>query len=230
MSGASPVLASPAMRRRSPLLFILPLACASLSCASARPRPGETRYRVGDFITYRYSGSALEVPVLLEETVVAQEGNRLRIDVVAKRGGERRAWVQVLTDTPANQAGNVVDALYEQAPDGSYQKLANEGGQDLMRLYEGTYLVPDGRATGVKSEECEVALGKDLRCTCTTGDNRYRGKAIRSEDVECRDFLWTHAGGRFWDPSDESDVLRVEVVEFGRNTALSAKPLDPSAP
>ncbi len=68
---------------------------ATIAVPDAKPLAAPTtRYRVGDFIVYRYSGAFSTTPVLLREEVRAQQGNRLRIDVTA--GGEIARFEQIL--------------------------------------------------------------------------------------------------------------------------------------
>lgn len=210
---------------RPTLLALLLCACATVPTA---PR---TRYDVGDYVVYRYQGTALAEPVTLREEVAARQGNRLRIDVTATRPSGERRWIQVLTDTPANQAEGRVDALWEQGPDGAWTRLANEGNKDLERLYEWTTVRPDGRATGVARQPCERGvLGHALACRCTTGQNAFSGAIVLFEQTECPDFLWTNGPARFTDAATGEDVLRVEVVEQGRRADRPPQPLEPAAP
>lgn len=186
-----------------------------------------TRYRVGDFVVYRYSGAFSPVPVVLRELVRAQEGHRLRIDVTATRGAEELRWIQVLTDTPENQRNNVIDALY-QVNDGTPVKLDNHDNRDAFRLYQWTLIMPEGRAVDVKQHACERSIGDvSYACTCTTGKNSWHGRALEFEEVECPDFLWTHAGGRFGDAASGEDVHRTEIIEVGRVPGAAAASLVP---
>lgn len=194
------------------------------------PPPGApaTRYRVGDFVEYRYRGTFTAAPVVFRETVRAQEGNRLRIDIVVTRGSEERRWVQILTDTPENQRNNVIDALYEWK-DGRYVKLGGELMREAFRLYAWTILMPDGRATDVAQRACtQVIAGTSYACRCTTGKNALRGKALRFEDSVCPDFLWTHGPGFFVDAATGEDILRMEVGAAGRDPGARALTLDPT--
>lgn len=209
------MLACHAMRPLQLLAVLLAAGCAS-----------GTRYRVGDTVTYRYSGAALCMPVFLRESVVAREGNRLRIDVTARRGAEVRSWVQLLTDTPENQRANRLDALYEEGPDGRLTRLENADNRDLYRLYEWTVVNPDGKASEVGTTPCERTVGTTLACTCTRGRNAWQGRPVRFESAACPGFVWTHAGSRFWLDDTGEDVLRVEVVETARDR-LEPKPLVP---
>lgn len=202
------------MLRCASLILLVPLlaACATteqnVSSSDPRATAPSTRYRQGDFIVYRYSGAFSSAPVTLREEVRAQEGNRLRIDVTATRGAEERRWIQVLTDTPENQRNNVIDALYELI-DGKPVKLEHKDNRDAFRLYEWILVMPEGRATDLQQGPCERVLGGTRSaCTCTTGKNSWPGRAIHFEEAECPDFLWTHADGRFWDPSSGEDVHR----------------------
>ncbi|MBI1945406.1 MAG: hypothetical protein HYS27_06905 [Deltaproteobacteria bacterium] len=191
------------------------------------PAAPTTRYRVGDFVVYRYSGGFSPTPVVLREEVRAQEGNRLRIDVTATRGAEELRWIQVLTDTPENQRNNVIDALYE-VKDGTPVKLDNPDNRDAFRLYQWTLIMPEGRATDVKQAPCERDIGSvKYACSCTTGKNTWHGRAVEFEDVECPEFLWTHASGRFGDVAGGEDVHRADVVEVGRRSDAIATTLLP---
>jgi len=202
-------------------LFVTLALVAFAACASAPPAPvvarheATTRYRVGDYVVYRYSGLFTPEPVLLRERVAEQRGNRLTIDVVATRGSERRHWQQVVTDTPANERNDVIDELYEYVGS-ERRKLANVGNADLERLYAWTVLVPDERARGVHTETAMLAIGRDeLTCERTFGQNRWHGRALQFESFECPAFLWTHARARFWDDSTGEEILRADVAETG---------------
>jgi hypothetical protein len=202
----------------------------SSSCSTPEVVPSsvpETRYRVGDFVVYRYAGSALSSPVVLREEVVAQQGNRLRIDVTATRGEEKRRWAQVLTDTPANQKNNVVDALYV-AEGERWLRLENTDNHDLYRLYEWVVASPEGRAVDVQSAPCVKEFAETrFDCTCTTGGNRMQGVDVVFEDSECPRFLWTHGPAQFSDRHSGADVFSMMVVAFGRVQDATAQPLQP---
>jgi len=197
-----------------------------LACLLAAGCASGTRYQLGDTVTYRYSGAALCSPVMLRESVVAREGNRLRIDVSARRGTEVRSWVQVLTDTPENQRANRLDALFEETPDGRLVRLENPDNRDLYRLYEWTVVNPDGKASEVATAPCERTVGRTYACTCTRGRNAWKGRPVRFESAACPGFVWTHAGSRFWDEETGEDVLRVEVAESARDR-MEPRPLLP---
>jgi hypothetical protein len=213
--------------RLSFFLFLL----FSSSCSTAEVAPSsvpETRYRVGDFVVYHYGGSALQSPVVLREEVVAQHGNRLRIDVTATRGEEKRRWAQVLTDTPANQKNNVVDALYV-AEHGRWRRLENTENQDLYHLYEWVVASPEGRAVDVRAAPCMKQFAEArFDCTCTTGTNRMSGVDVTFEESECPGFLWTHGPARFTDKTG-ADIFSLDVIDAGHQTATDREPLEPNA-
>lgn len=196
---------------KSALFFsLLVVACAHRPHAAT----SSTRYRVGDFVVYRYSGTSLPGPVTLRERIVQQVGNRLEIEVRAERGQEKRDWVQVVIDTPTNQREDRIEALYEVA-DGKRTLLANENGRDLLRLYEWVLLVPDGKSTEKMRVSAPFSLlGRPLACETSSGRNTVKGSAVRIETIECPDFLWTHAFGRFV-AADGSELFRVEVTDWG---------------
>lgn len=208
------------------LLLVVP-ACGK---APKTPEKGAvaTKYRVGDFVAYEYIGDFSPEPVTLREQVMAQEGNRLRIDVTAQRGKEVRRWVQIVTDTPDNEKNNLVDALYEEK-NGSYQALSTDRNRELLRLYEWVLIDPDGEMSEVSSESCDVEMaGQHFACTCTEGVNRIKGRAVVALDTDCPDFLWTHGPGGFRDAENGDPVLEVDVVEFGHQPNVTPLPFDPT--
>ncbi|HEY3449050.1 MAG TPA: hypothetical protein VGK67_21995 [Myxococcales bacterium] len=203
------------------LAVLFASACAT---TSATPR---TRYRLGDYVVYRYQGPGLAEPVTLREEVTAQEGNRLRIDVTAARAAEERRWVQVLTDTPENQKANKIDALYESV-NGGYVKLANADNRDVYRLYEWTLFVPDKPASGIMKSECQrPILNHEMTCRCTNGQSEWKGAVLLFEATECPAFLWTNGTSRFTDAATGEDVLKVEVLEQGRKAAAAQQTFEP---
>ena len=190
------------------------------------PATSGTRYRVGDFVVYRYSGSFSIASVTLREEVMAQQGTRVRIDVTATRGADVRRWIQVVTDTPENEKGNVVDALYEMQGE-KWALLANEKNADLLRLSSWIIVEPDGRATDVASGSCrEKIAGVEYDCTCTTGKNLLHAAPITFRATDCKGFLWTHGSASFRD-ADGKDLVKVEVVETGRNPKATPQPFTP---
>ena len=179
------------------------------------PASQGTRYRVGDHIQYRYSGENTPSPVLLDESIVAQTGNRLEIRVVAKRGAEQREWIQVVTDTPDNQKNNRVDELFE-VTGGARRKLENKDNRDLYRLYAWVVFTPDGRATDTKLESKNLVIGStSYSCQTHRGKNSWHGRALRFVENECADFLWTHGPASYTDERTGHDIWRVEVSSYG---------------
>ena len=194
-----------------------------VSCGSASPPAAQvvshsdasTRFRVGDYVVYRYTGLFTPEPVELRERITAREGKRLTIDVVATRGSEQRHWEQVVTDTPENERDNVVDELFEYVG-GKRQKLANAGNADLMRLYSWTVLQPDGKARDVRTEKAILTMGRDnFTCDRTFGKNEWHGRKVQFESFVCPEFLWSHARARFWDDGTGEEILLVDVAESG---------------
>ena len=209
-------------------LALLVLSCgptAPAPRASSAPPKSTTRYRVGDHVEYQMTGEFSAAPVRLVETVVAQQDNRLRIDVEISRGEEKRSFAQVLTDTPENQENNVVDALYELGPDGTAKQLDPQ--RDLLRIYEWSIIKPDGKATEVKSSKCDKTITfRSYECVCTTGKNVWHGRPVRFENAVCPDFLWTHGPARFWDETSGADILRAEVSSAS-HVDVAPKPFEP---
>lgn len=205
------------MRAQVVALLAFALAgCGGKEKSAAAPEGPTTRYREGDWVIYRYSGSFTKQAVVLREDVKEQHGVRLRIQVHARRGVEEREWVQVVTDLPENREKNIVDELYL-VDHGALQRLANPKNRDLYALYDWTYFVPDQKPTDVSEGQTEVKIS-DVVFTCKArrGKTRVQGHELQFEEVDCPDFLWKHAGGRYWDPSTNEDFYKAEVVGFGR--------------
>ena len=207
-------------------LLALALLAAGCAATPASTSSSGTRYRLGDYVVYRYGGPALAEPVTLREEVVAQEGSRLRIDVTATRQSGERAWVQVLTDTPRNQRDNVVDALWEKV-DGRYVKLANRRNRDLYRLYDWALFKPDKPSRDIGSEPCKVELaGAIFKCTCSYAMTTFKGTSVRVKESQCPEFLSTHGQSDVW-PEVGEPVFYADVAETGRREDATPQPFEP---
>jgi hypothetical protein len=201
--------------RRLVLAVVLLVGCAPANGAKSAEGP-QSRYRKGDFVHYRYSGTYTTSPVEFVEVVADQHGLVLEIEVDATRGEEHRTWLQIVTDTPYNQKNNVVDALYV-VENGQKRKLKNVNNNDLYALYDWTYVVPEGIPTDLAETDVDRTIGGvTYHCRAKSGRTHLKGKAVRFEEVDCKDFLWTHAGAQFVDEESGAMVYRAEVVEVGR--------------
>lgn len=207
--------------RTAPLLLALTLLSSLpvVACGPGKPPEGptgpRTRFREGDFVVYRYTGTYTKEPVVLREQILAQKGLELRIGVSVRRGIDERKWVQVVTDLPENRKNEVVDALFLE-DHGNLRRLENKKNHDLYALYEWTFLLPDGKPLTVADEKRELTIqGTHFDCDVRVGKTKVQGRVLSFEEVDCPDFLWTHAGGRFWDEATSEEVYRAEVVAFG---------------
>lgn len=203
------------------------VACTGASAAPASPAAAETRYRVGDFVVYRFTGELVGAPVVLQERVTARDVNRLRIDIRAERAGELRRWVQVVTDTPDNQRNNRIDALYE-VREGRYVHLENRANADLLRLYDWMAFNPDGPSFENASRACTEQLGGvAFSCACTESKAPAAGGTVHLKQSECADFLWTHGPATIVEEGTGKLILRAEVVKFGNQAVAAPEPLHP---
>ena len=176
----------------------------------------ETRYRAGDWVVYRYSGSALPEPVTLHEAIESVDGARLSIVVTMTRGAETRRFVQVVTDTEANRAAGIVDELW--AIDGDRRtRLPNTRNADLLRLYDWVLLPLEGAVEEESSaEQARAFAGEHHSCRVRSGVRRLGARRVRFEESECAAFLWTHGPARYVD-ADSGEILEeVEVSAAGR--------------
>ena len=170
-----------------------------------------SRYRIGDTVLYRYRGSYTDEVVELRETVIEKRGNVLEIEVVATRGDDARAWIQVVTDTVENREAERVDALYELI-DGERVARANRDNQDIARLYAWTIPPVRGRPGDVTREsETLRFLGEEHACEIERGV--FEGPAPQAFTfATCESFLWTNGPAEIID-TEGNVVWRREVVE-----------------
>lgn len=202
-----------------PLLVVLAGPALACSAGEQKKTPTDgadagTRYRVGDFVEYRYSGAFTRLPVSLTEEIAARDGDRLEILVSVRRGEETRSWVQVVTDTPENRRAEKVDVLLE-IVDGERRPL-DPGRRELYRLYEWTIAQVKGAAAGVKrSRAVETFLGVRHDCEVESGVFQSREGKAPFRFLTCPDFLWTNGPARITSP--EGHVLwQREVVASGK--------------
>ena len=211
----------------APLLLAVAFGCSG---APARAEPGPTpppatavletpaatRYRVGDYVVYAYSGSALKGPLTLTEEIVAQDGLRLEIQVTAKRGSEERRWVQVVTDTPENRRNDKLDELYL-VVDGKRERLANEGNADVYRLYEWIMPPIEGplRDKAQARRKIDIA-GRSYELICTTGRQTVGKQEAEVELWDGEAFLWTKARTTMRAVDGGEMLYQVVVQETGR--------------
>ncbi len=181
--------------------------------------PSTSRYRAGDFIVYRYTGSALDSEVRLSEKVIAREGLKLEIEVVARRGGKERRWIQVVTDTPKNQKTNKVDELFE-IVDGNRVKLNSEDPKELYRLY--AWVVPplQGKPQRLRKETRQLMVaGKATTARCGVFSVKAGGRDAEMVDCESDELVWTNALTLITAGSET--LYRMDVVDVGRRAPLS---------
>lgn len=210
------------MQRRPERGLIFAMVFA-LACGGGAPRTETasavatgTRYRVGDYVVYRYAGRLIGPdPMLLMEEIVEQDGDRLVIEVTLSRGHDTvRAWRQTVIDTEENREANHVEALCE-IQGQTCVPLANEGNADLLRMYEGLVVPRDGPATDVvETDETVDVAGTEMTCHVRRAQITRDGEPLNTKDVDCPDFLWTHAGSAVEMP-DKRRVLLVTVESYG---------------
>jgi hypothetical protein len=203
-----------------PVFFIVFLMIAS-SCARtgqsvmAPVAQPSTQYRVGDFVVYSYTGEALPQPVELREEIVQRDGLRLEIQIQARRGKEVRRWIQVVTDTPENQANNVIDELYELI--GSERRLlANNDNRDAYRLYEWTFPPTIKGRGGRTSFSRTVSIeGQPMQADCQRMPVAAGETPAIMENCTSRAFLWTNIFGHLYRESDNTTLWQVSVETYG---------------
>lgn len=189
---------------------------SSSTKAEATHRAEEgSRFQVGDYIVYRYTGSFTKLPVVLRQRVVEKNLLRVVIDVVAERGSERRRWIQVITDQPEHRKENVIDELYE-VVGGERRRLENVGNKDLHRLYEWSQAPCTGEHREAGHADIELAVaGAKFHCTCTKALRECLGKDAQVETCECENFVWLYASGEATALDDRTAIWKATVERFG---------------
>ncbi len=184
------------------------------TCGALRSEPLRgTRYRVGDYVVYRYSGSHVGEPILMREEITDQDEDHLTIEVTLTRNGEVvRHWAQEVIDTPENQAADRIESLCVFEGTACHEQPV----EMLPQLYADLQLSPDGAPTGVEQVTETRPVGPlQLACTVRRGDAAVGGRPVRFEASRCPEFLWTNAASAFLDASTGEFVLAVDVAEFG---------------
>jgi predicted DNA-binding antitoxin AbrB/MazE fold protein len=203
----SPPAAAPEAPTKTP-------APATSKTTTAEP---PTRYRVGDYVEYLYSGSALPAPVKLKEQITLQEGNRLRIEVEASREGEISRWIQVVIDTPENRENEVIAELYE-VRDGSPVRLDNESNRDVYRLYAWTIPPLKAKPRFVAREARQMSFGgTSFQCSVEKSELEQDGAVLALEFATCDDFLWNNGPAEIRNTTTGELVWRREPVQFGQD-------------
>jgi hypothetical protein len=190
-----------------------------LGCGGAQAHPtaaATTRYRVGDYVVYRYAGRLIGVePMHLMEEVVSQDGDRLVIEVTLTRGHDTvRAWRQTIVDTEAHRAANHLEALCR--IDGeTCVPVDDPSGAGLRAMYDGLYVQPDAPSTEVTESEAPLDVGgTEMTCHLRTSAITRDGEPLTMKEYDCPDFLWGH-GGALVEMADKRRVLLVTVESFG---------------
>ncbi|MBN8614953.1 MAG: hypothetical protein J0L92_30415 [Deltaproteobacteria bacterium] len=185
------------------------------TCGALRSEPLRgTRYRVGDYVVYRFSGSRFATPLLMREEVTDQDGDRLTIEVTVSQegGGIVRRWAQELIDTPENQAANRIEALCVFDGDACHDQPV----ETLPQLYADVVVSPDAPPTNVSESMETRPIGPlQLECSVRSGDTTIAGRPTRFEELRCPEFLWTNGNAAFVDVESGDFVVQVDIAEFG---------------
>jgi hypothetical protein len=164
---------------------------------------------------YSYTGEGLPQPVTLREEIVQRDGLRLHIQVEARRGSQVRRWVQVVTDTPQNQANNVIDELYELIG-AERRRLANKDNRDVYRLYEWTFPPSlEGRGEPTSFNHTVSIEDRPMAADCQRIPVAVGGTPAVMENCTSRAFLWTNIFGRLYRESDNATLWQVSVETYG---------------
>ncbi len=191
-----------------------PRAPGRTTCGAAGVAPiTGTRYRVGDYVVYRYSGSLVPSPILLREEITDQAEDRLTIEVTVRQGDQiLRRWAQEVIDNPENQAAGRIESLC--VFEGS--SCIDRPVEELGALYEGLLVSPESEPTAVTESTEERPIGPlQLSCRVRRGQTTIGHRSAHFEELRCPDFLWTNGNAAFVDAASGDFLLQVDIAEFG---------------
>ena len=175
------------------------LAVCSLALWGCKAAPeSSSKFEVGDYVVYKYSGSYRPEPIFLTEKVLSKtDKNKLEILVEWKSGNETRTWKQYVTDNQYNRSNNIVDRLVK--IDGANEiELPNKDNQDLYRLYEGTYLMTQRSSRLIREEKKNMQAGAgNYLSRIRTYETKALGKRVEMTVVDSDEFKWTNISSNY---------------------------------
>lgn len=215
------------MKRAVPLALLLGLTgCAELrSMLPEKPPP--IRFRVGDYVVYRFSGNYTEHPVVLRKEVLDRKGDRVTFDVTATRGTDSRHWTEA-EDMGVRDPKKRTDAEVHEYIGGVPQKVSNENNDALSRLYSWISLTAGAEDMDPeKSEGTQDVAGTSFNCTIREGLIIWHRDTLKFRLFECPEFVWFDGGSQYWNNRFGDNILKSEVVEFGN---VHSKPATAASP
>lgn len=201
---------------KAPWLFLFLLFFGA--CAHSPPRNKmnelESKYKVGDFVEYKFSGTYRETPIFLREEVIEKVGLQLTILVEKIAGGSKTTWKQIVVDTEENQRSNRVERLLEISETGADLELKNTNNGDLLRLFSGTFLDIKSPMKNITSANSKILVcGVEYPVTIIRGSQEVGGKTYDFEAYESDLFVWKHLGASY--KRNGELFYRAEVVNCG---------------
>ena len=147
------------------------------------------RLRSGDFVSYRYTGTFSEHPVVVSQRVIDGNGERLVIEVTIEHGSERRSFEKV---------------------------VASRDLTELSSLHEWASPPCSGDAQSAGTVELEMPVaGARLPCRCDKVLRECAGKPAQVETCQCQGFSWGPASGIANAPDGATPIWKMEVTRFG---------------
>jgi len=107
--------------------------------------------------------------------------------------------------------------------DGKETELENRNNEDVYRLYEGTYLIPQRPLKLLKEETRRLKIGgTEYLCSVQTSGTKVLNKRARLTVVESGEFPWTHAGAEYREEKGGL-IYGMEVLEQGKTRSGNFK-------
>ncbi|MEC9072830.1 MAG: hypothetical protein VX938_10640, partial [Myxococcota bacterium] len=140
-------------RARFILASLTFVCCATAGCAETT-----SRFSVGDYVAYSYTGELLEQDVTIGEQVLAVDGDRLTLLVQARRGDERMRWIQVVRDRDDPRAPPAVEGVYRINGD-ELEALEASDREALLEVYDWVLPPSGGGLREVRKRPETVTVG-----------------------------------------------------------------------
>ncbi|MFO0547945.1 MAG: hypothetical protein U0271_06135 [Polyangiaceae bacterium] len=188
-----------------------PEAAKSTKTASNDPR------RVGDYVTYSFSGSYRKDALVLTQRVVAKGDSDITIDYTFKDKAGTET-LRVVSRTDAGQRGEVL-SVARVAADGTSAEVDKSVFE--ARSLE-TAAAADVNEAQLDETQTSVKLGDTtVQATKATYRVRVGKKKATLETTASTEFAWGDLGGSIV-ASDGTVFYRAEVVDVGTTAAATA--------
>lgn len=194
------------------------LTITTVGCGST-----PSRFTVGDYVAYTYRGDLLEEEVTVGEQVLAVNGDQLTLLVQARRGEERRRWIQVVRDQENLRAPPDVEGVYRIEGD-ELEALDASDREALLKVYEWILPPRGGGLREVRKRQEEVVVGQTTyEANCFDAEQELEGDTVAFTACISDAFLWRNLYVRLLSATEDL-LYEARVVESARRPTPSDVP------